>query len=179
MLALLLALFWISTSDGAAQVTSVDFDRTLRVDYFHTGGPKSGETFALDRVVNDGPWPGSRQQPIDRTNLGPYRVEARDAASGDLIYSRGFASVYRRVGDHGRSPLRSPHLSRIGPDAVAGAPGARRDSEAAGRSNEFADVWSTEIDPASRFVNPAPPSRAARSGTCSKTALRIARSTCC
>ena len=32
------------------------FDRTftgdtMRVDYFHTGGPKSGETLALDRVV--------------------------------------------------------------------------------------------------------------------------------
>ena len=27
----------------------------MRVDYFHTGGPKSGETISLDRVVNDGP----------------------------------------------------------------------------------------------------------------------------
>ena len=24
----------------------------MRVDYFHTGGPSAGETFALDRVVN-------------------------------------------------------------------------------------------------------------------------------
>ena len=60
MLPLLLALFWISTPGGAAQVTPFDFNRTLRVDYFHTGGPKSGETFALDRVVNDGPWPVGR-----------------------------------------------------------------------------------------------------------------------
>ena len=94
MLALLLALFWISTSGAATQATPFNFDQTLRVDYFHTGGPKSGETFALDRVANDGPWPGNRQQPIDRTNLGPYRVEARDVTSGDLLYSRGFASVY-------------------------------------------------------------------------------------
>src|SRR4029450_3750435 len=94
MLALLIALFWMAASGAATQVTPFTFDRTLRVDYFPTGGPNSGETFALDRVVNDGPWPGNRQQPVDLTNLGPYRVEARDLASGDLLYSRGFASVY-------------------------------------------------------------------------------------
>ena len=39
---------------------------TMRVDYFHTGGPKSGETVSLDRVVNDGDWPGSRTQRASR-----------------------------------------------------------------------------------------------------------------
>ena len=51
---------------------------TMRVDYFHTGGPAPGETIALDRVVNDGDWPGSRTQLIDTTNLGKYRFEVRD-----------------------------------------------------------------------------------------------------
>ena len=149
MLALLLALFWISTSHGVAQVTSVDFNRTLRVDYFHTGGPKSGETFALDRVVNDGPWPGSRQQPIDRTNLGPYRVEARDAASGDLIYSRGFASVYGEweTTPEVRSAHRTFHESVRMPWPMRPVRVVIQKRQAA--NNEFADVWSTEIDPAS------------------------------
>ena len=47
------------------------FDKTMRVDYFHTGGPKSGETVALDRVVNDGAWPGSRTQLVDTTSSAP------------------------------------------------------------------------------------------------------------
>ena len=67
---------------------------TMRVDYFHTGGPKAGETLSLDRVVNDGPWAGSRTQLVDTTNLGHYLFEVRDKASGTLLYSRGFASVY-------------------------------------------------------------------------------------
>ncbi|MFL6280378.1 MAG: peptidase M64 N-terminal domain-containing protein, partial [Vicinamibacterales bacterium] len=50
---------------------------TMRVDYFHTGGPTPGETIALDRVVNDGDWPGSRTQLIDVTNLGKYRFDVR------------------------------------------------------------------------------------------------------
>ncbi|HSP89530.1 MAG TPA: hypothetical protein VLN08_01400, partial [Vicinamibacterales bacterium] len=32
---------------------------TMRVDYLQTGGP-GVDAVALDRVVNDGPWPGSR-----------------------------------------------------------------------------------------------------------------------
>jgi hypothetical protein len=157
MFALLLALFWISTSGAAMQVTPFTFDRTLRVDYFHTGGPKSGETFALDRVVNDGPWPGSRQQPIDRTNLGPYRVEARDAASGDLLYSRGFASVYGEweTTAEARSMHRTFHESVRMPWPLHPVRIVIQKRQAA--TNEFADVWSTEIDPSSRFVNPAPP----------------------
>src|SRR5262245_26212412 len=81
------------------QADIASFDRyftadTMRVDYFHTGGPKSGETLALDRVVNDGPWPGSRTELVDATNLGAYLVEVADKASGTVVYSRGFASIY-------------------------------------------------------------------------------------
>src|SRR5512140_305931 len=36
-------------------------DKTMRVDYFHTGGPK-GEVLALHRVVPDGPRAGSRSR---------------------------------------------------------------------------------------------------------------------
>ena len=43
----------------------------MRVDYFHTGGAGQ-EIVALDRVVSDGPWPGSRTRLIDDTNLGKY-----------------------------------------------------------------------------------------------------------
>src|SRR3990170_8667230 len=67
---------------------------TMRIDYFHTGGPGAGETVSLDRVVNDGPWPGSRTQLVDGTNLGHYRFDVHDKASGAILYSRGFSSVY-------------------------------------------------------------------------------------
>ena len=66
---------------------------TMRVDYFHSGGP-GGEAITLDRVLNDGPWPGSRTQLIDTTDLGKYFFEVVDRASNRPIYSRGFASIY-------------------------------------------------------------------------------------
>jgi hypothetical protein len=128
----------------------------MRVDYFHTGGPTSGETLALDRVVNDGAWPGSRTQLIDATSLGKYLFEVRDGASGDVLYSRGFASVYgewettaeaRTVHRTFHESLRCPWPSR--PVRVV----LRKRQP----DNRFAEIWSTAIDPASRFVNTAPP----------------------
>src|SRR5690606_27809975 len=46
--------------------------RTMRLDYFHTGG-RGTEIVSLDRVVADGPWPGSRTRLVDDTDLGKYR----------------------------------------------------------------------------------------------------------
>ena len=65
----------------------------MRVDYFHTGGPKSGETIALDRVVNDGPWPGSRTQLVDRRTSASISSRC-STGERPVIYSRGFASIY-------------------------------------------------------------------------------------
>src|SRR5687768_16738151 len=84
---------------SAAPLTAAPFDgfftdKTMRVDYFHTSTPKGDEIVALDRVVSDGPWPGSRTQLIDTMNLGKYYFEVVDRETNQPIFSRGFASVY-------------------------------------------------------------------------------------
>src|SRR5262245_19589457 len=71
----------------------LDFARTMRVDYLHTGGP-GGEKFSVDGASREGPWSGSQNQLIDGTDLGKYRFAVIDRASNRVIYSRGFASVY-------------------------------------------------------------------------------------
>jgi IgA Peptidase M64/Peptidase M64 N-terminus len=128
---------------------------TMRIDYFHTGGPGSDETVSLDRVVNDGPWAGSRTQLVDATNLGHYRFEAQDKASGAILYSRGFSSIYgewattveqKTVNRTFHESLRLPWPRQ--PITVVLQ---KRQAD-----NSFAPVWSTEVDPASRFVNRAP-----------------------
>src|ERR1700682_5185329 len=50
---------------------------TMRVDSVHPGGP-GGEVLSLDRVVSDGPWPGSRTRLLDDANLGRYFFEVID-----------------------------------------------------------------------------------------------------
>ena len=157
MLHFLLALLLWSTASPALQpAPPVSFERTMRVDYFHTGGQKSGETFALDRVVNDGRWPGSRTQLVDATGLGPYRFEVRDVASGALRYSRGFASIYGEWETTGEAPKlhRTFHESVRFPWPLAPV---RVTIQRRNAANAFADVWTTEVDPGSRFVNSGSP----------------------
>jgi hypothetical protein len=66
----------------------------MRLDYYHTGDA-SQEVFSVDRVVIEPlPWPGDPTQAIDSSNLGKYLFEVRDAKTKQLLYSRGFASIY-------------------------------------------------------------------------------------
>src|SRR5918994_5449568 len=67
---------------------------TMRLDYYHTGDA-SQEVFSVDRVVIEPlPWPGDPAQAIDSSNLGKYLFEIRDLKTKQLLYSRGFASIY-------------------------------------------------------------------------------------
>ena len=128
-------------------------DKTMRVDYFHTGG-QGTEIVSLDRVVSDGPWAGSVTQLIDDTNLGKYLFEVRDRASGTLLYSRGFASIYGEWETTGEATTmhRTFHESVRFPwphepvDVVL----MKRDAE-----HRFVEFARLGVDPADRQVNPA------------------------
>lgn len=135
-------------------------DVTMRVDYYHSGGP-AGEAIALERVVNDGPWPGSRTQLVDQTNFGNYLVEVIDRRTNQVIYSRGFASLFgewettaeaKQVHGTFHESVRFP-WPKLDVQVVL----KKRDAR-----NAFHECWSTLIDPNSRFVNR---SRLAPAGT--------------
>lgn len=68
-------------------------DKTMRVDVYHTG-TKGQETFALDEVYEEGPWPGSKVNLVDTLNLGEYLVRIYDVATNQMIYSRGYSTIF-------------------------------------------------------------------------------------
>ncbi len=126
---------------------------TMRIDYSQTGG-RGIEAVAVDRIVNDGPWPGSRTNLVDDTNLGTYLFEVIDRTTNRVIYSRGFANMfgewrttaeakdtYRTFGGSLRFPWPKQPVQVVL---------KQRD-----RLNAFHEFWSTLVDPASRQVNPA------------------------
>lgn len=136
----------------------VDFDtyfadKTMRFDYFHTGN-SSDEKFALDKVLSDGAWAGSKKVLIDKLELGLYFFEIADKESKVLLYSRGFASVFgewqtipeakERWGTFHES-LRFPWPKK--PITIVMK---KRDAQ-----NKFQTIWTTDIDPSYRQVNPA------------------------
>ena len=128
-------------------------DKTMRVDYFHAGGLET-ETVALDQIVSDGSWAGSRTRLIDDLNLGKYLFEVIDRRTNRTLYSRGFASIYgewETTAEY-RERYRTFHesLRFPWPRAPVQVVLKVRDPE-----NGFQQIWSTVIDPDSRFANPA------------------------
>ena len=128
-------------------------DKTMRVDYFHSGGLGT-EILGLDQVVSDGPWAGSRTRLVDDLNLGKYLFEVIDRRTNRVIYSRGFASIY---GEWETTPesyevYRTFHesLRFPWPKQTVQVVLNKRDPV-----NSFHEIWSAVIDPGSRFVNPA------------------------
>ena len=78
----------------SSSLLSLAAPRTLRVDYFHTGNSHE-QWFSLDRTVLEPlEWPGNLNKSVDESGFGNYRFEVREQASGKLIYSRGFNSVF-------------------------------------------------------------------------------------
>ena len=119
VLAVFLALIALWSAPGAQSPRPFDdlfTDSTMRVDYSQTGG-RGIEVVALDRIVNDGPWPGQPDERlVDDTNLGTYLFEVIDRDTNQVIYSRGFAIHVRRVGDdrRGEATPTGPSASRSG-----------------------------------------------------------------
>ena len=147
------ALFLVVSSAFAARFEDAFLDKTMRVNYFHTGN-HGEEVIALDSVVSDGPWPGSRTRLIDTLNLGNYYFDVIDRETNQPVYSRGFASVYgewqttdeakERAGTFAES-VRFPWPKKPVQLVIK-----KRDDKGA-----FQQIFSTLIDPSSRFVNPS------------------------
>lgn len=144
-----------ATADKSALQSPFDFSRTLRVDYLHSGGT-SGEAIKLDGLVSEGPWPGSRSQLIDKTDLGKYVFEVNDRESGRLLYSRGFASIYGEweTVPESRKTNRTFHESLRFPWPVRPARITLRRRDA---QNVFQPLWTTDVDSGAAVPASIPP----------------------
>jgi hypothetical protein len=130
---------------------------TMRLDYYHTGNA-SQEMFSVDKVVVEPlPWPGDLRKAIDDTNLGKYFFEVKDKKTGQVLYSRGFASIYGEweTTDEPKSMTRTFHesLRFPSPDAPVQVVLKKRDAK-----NAFREIWSAVVDPKDIFIDRSKPS---------------------
>jgi hypothetical protein len=140
------SLVWLFTRHGVAIEPP-----TMRVDYYHTGNATE-ERFSLDRIVVEPlPWPGNPAKPLDDTNRGKYFFEVTDAATGQPIFSRGFASIYgewettaeaKKMNRTFSESLRFPLVDKPVRIVVK-----KRDAR-----NAFVEAWSFSVDPNDKFV---------------------------
>ncbi len=145
------ALFATSVVQAAPQ--------TMRLDYIHSGNALD-EHYALDRIVIEPlPWPGNPAQPLDTTNRGVNMVEVVDPKNGEVLYSRGFSTIFGewRTTDEAQKLNRAFQESvRFPvPDKPVRVRILSRDER-----NAFSVVWSVDVDPSAqeieRKTGPAP-----------------------
>ncbi|OON60579.1 peptidase M64 [Massilia sp. KIM] len=129
---------------GAASVHAAQ-PATIRVDYTHSGNALQ-DGYALERVVVEPlPWPGNLAKNLDDTNRGQNRVEVVDARTGDLLYSRGFSTIFGEW----RSTEEATKISRAfqesvrfpKPDRPVRVRILKRDER-----NQFSVAWSVDVD---------------------------------
>lgn len=91
---LLLIVFILFSSQMLnAQLLKYFEEKTLRLDYFHCGNAGS-EHFYFDKLIQEPYWAGSMTNLIDSKNYGDKLMEVRLASTGELVYSRGFSTLF-------------------------------------------------------------------------------------
>lgn len=126
-------------------------DKSMRIDYYQTG-TATKSIISLDEVIEEPYWAGSLTQLIDTTNLGNHLVAIHDSASGRLIYSRGFSSIFQEwqtTREARREIFRTFSASVLipYPQETIIMKLFSRDS-----LNEFKAEFSTTIDPHTRII---------------------------
>jgi len=69
-------------------------NKTLRIDYIHSGSAE-GEYYEFDTLYAEKYWGGSKTNLIDKFDYGNYKFEVYDAEDNELLYSRGYSSLFR------------------------------------------------------------------------------------
>lgn len=136
---------------AAAAAATTAAPATIRVDYLHSGNALT-EHYAIERVlVEPLPWPGDLAHNLDPLERGSNRVEVVDAASGELLYSRGFSTVFGewKTTDEANKLTRGFHESVRFP--ATGKPVKVRILKRDER-NLFSVVWSVDVDADGRDV---------------------------
>jgi hypothetical protein len=146
------ALAPASSKPPAADAFDATFTgRTLRFDYYHSGSATE-EHISLDTYRLESEWPGSRVRLVDDTNLGKYMFAVVDPATGKTLYSRGFCSIYGEWETTGEAKKiwRTFQESQRFPEPKMPVELtlAKRGTDGA-----FHELYSTSVDPASRFVD--------------------------
>lgn len=89
----LTVLFLLVSLAGFAQFDKYFENRTMRVDYYHAGDYQT-DIYYIDEVIAEPYWGGSKVNLFDDTKFGKYLVKVLDKATGTLIYSRSYSTLF-------------------------------------------------------------------------------------
>jgi len=94
VLCLIILFASITVSAQEIQFSKYFKDKTLRIDYIHSG-TKTSQSWAIDEILEEPYWGGSRVNLIDTLRYGNFFFEVYDVPSERLIYSYGYSTLFR------------------------------------------------------------------------------------
>ena len=86
-------LFFSGISFSQINFDEYFLDKTLRLDYFHTGN-KENDSYSFDELLEEPYWGGSKVNLVDTLNLGRYEFIVHDLNTGKVIFSKGYSTLF-------------------------------------------------------------------------------------
>jgi hypothetical protein len=150
----------------AGQVKFSDYfmPKVLRFDFMFAGNKET--TLVYPAGMKEEPnWAGSNTNLADPFNYGNFKYELFDEASGTLIYSRGFSSLFQEW----QTTAEAKTVSRAFYEVIT-MPYPRNKADLAismrKRDGSFSSIFETKIDPADYFIRKERPLNVASSEIC-------------
>ena len=143
-----------------AQLAFDDYftDRTMRFDFMLAGNSVTTKVFPVS-FREEPIWGGSLTNLTDKFNYGSFKYEVFDAATGTLIYSRGFCTLYQEW----QTTAEAKQIERSFHE-VATFPFPKNKVNFVlsirARDGQFSKLYETAIDPASYFITREKPDAA-------------------
>jgi hypothetical protein len=143
--------------ENTARFDPLFHDRSLRLDYYHSG-TRSEESASLDAFrLEPGGWAGSRVNLLDGLEWGKYRVTVKDAATGETLFTRSYSTLF---GEWQTTDEAASGMKRTFHETVQ-IPLPRRPATitlaSRRKDNSFTDLATFALDPASHTIGHAFP----------------------
>ena len=99
----------------AQQVNFDDYflPKSMRLDYYHAGNANT-EHFYVDEVIEEPHWAGNKGYLVEQRNVGNHLFKVIDKATGKLIYSRGYNTLFNEW----QTTPEAKHTSKAMPEGV-------------------------------------------------------------
>lgn len=127
----------------------------MRFDYYHSGDAQT-EEYYFAQVREEPYWGGSKVSLIDEKEYGNQFFKIIDKATGEVIYSRGFCTLWNEWQSTGEAR----RIRKSMPESVV-FPFPKNDVRieiyTRGKAGDFVKKFEQEIDPKSYFIAKYPP----------------------
>lgn len=150
LLVLIIVIVPIFSINGQINFDDYFLDKTLRLDYYHTGD-KENESYSFDELIEEPFWGGSKLNLLDIFNYGHYRIVVRDFETGKEIFSKGYSTLFNEW----QTTEEAKHTTRTFSETVT-FPFPKKtvmvEFYSHNRKNELIKKFEYKVDPENYFI---------------------------